>query len=95
MGTGSFTDLLIYDSANDNLQVRKIQKTNSSVERAFYKSVTKDTKIIEDIRNGVGVYSVWMKNQETELLGYYDFYIAATVQNDQSKTHSSINFDRP
>jgi hypothetical protein len=44
--------------------------------------VAKDTKIVEDLRNGVGVYSVWTKNQETELLGYYDIYIAATVQND-------------
>jgi hypothetical protein len=65
VGTGSYTDLLIYDSGNDNLHVRKIQKTNSSVERAFYKNVAKDTKIVEDLRNGVGVYSVWTKNQET------------------------------
>ena len=41
--------------------------------------MAKDTKIVEDLRNGVGVYSVWTKNQETELLGYYDIYIAATV----------------
>jgi hypothetical protein len=47
--------------------------------------VAKDTKIVEDLRNGVGVYSVWTKNQESELLGYYDIYIAATVQNDQGK----------
>jgi hypothetical protein len=85
VGTGSYTDLLIYDSANDNIQVRKIQRTNSSVERAFYKTVAKDTKIVENLRNGVGVYSIWTKNEEPELLGYYDIYIAATVQNDQGK----------
>ena len=47
--------------------------------------MAKDTKIVEDLKNGVGVYSVWTKNQESELLGYYDIYIAATVQNVQGK----------
>jgi hypothetical protein len=85
VGMGSYTDLLIYDSANYNLQVRKIQRTNSSIERAFYKTVAKDTKIVEDLKNGVGVYSIWTKNEEPELLGYYDIYIAATLQNDLGK----------
>jgi hypothetical protein len=85
VGIGSYTDFLIYDSANDNLQVRKVQRTNSSIERAFYKTVAKDTKIVEELRNGVGVYSIWTKNEEPELLGYYDIYIAATVQNDLGK----------
>lgn len=31
------------------------------------------------------MYSVWTKNQETELFGYYDIYIAATVKNALGK----------
>lgn len=47
----------------------------------YYKYVKKDTAIIEDLRNGVGVYYTSI---ETSKDGYFDIYLAATVENPQN-----------
>lgn len=52
-----------------------------SVETSYYKEVKKDTRLIEDLNNGVGVHMQWTENTESELIGFYDIYIAGTVEN--------------
>ena len=44
----------------------------------YYKTLIKDTDVVEDTENGIGIY---VTSIETTLEGYYDIYIAATVVN--------------
>lgn len=71
---------------DDELSVHKVLGA-SSVERSYKKKVRKDNRIVEDLQNGVGVYMTY-----TEVIdGFYDIYIAATVQNSEGTSISSLN----
>lgn len=45
--------------------------------QGYYKTVKKDTDVVEDLSKGIGVY-VYTADSSTD--SFYDIYIAATVK---------------
>ena len=80
-------DLLLYNRFDDQLQVHKVAFSPSqiSVENSYFKTVKKDTKIIEDISQGGsnGVLTTWLEVPGSD--GFFDIYIAATTENPNGK----------
>ena len=60
------------------------------VKKSYYKVVKKDTKLVEDLINGTGVYMSYVEDSSND--GFYDIYLAATVLNDKCKQQFKIKF---
>ena len=74
----AFVDVIIYDQIKDDLNIHKIISTKT-LETSYKKSIHKETPLIEDLNNGVGIY---FKSYEISD-GFFDLYIGGTVQNKQ------------
>jgi len=75
----------LYNSLTDEITVHKVLKPTGSdltVETSFRKPVKKDTRLIEDLTNGVGLYTYPHEVSD----GFFDIYIAGTVQNKKGNT---------
>lgn len=73
-----FVDLVIYDRISDEIRVLKNSFNNvtGSLSLASYKTIAKESKVIEDLPNGVGAF---MASTAASTSGYFDIYVAATV----------------
>ena len=77
-----FVDMILYNNITDELSVHKIlPDSNMTLETSYRKTVKKDTRLIEDLANGVGVYTTYHEVAD----GYFDIYIAATVEHQNGR----------
>jgi hypothetical protein len=77
-----FVDIILYNNITDELSVHKIlPDSNMTVETSYRKTVKKDTRLIEDLANGVGVHTAYHEVAD----GYFDIYIAATVEHQNGR----------
>ena len=75
-------DMILYNNITDELSVHKIlPDSNMTVETSYRKTVKKDTRLIEDLANGVGVHTTYHEVAD----GYFDIYIAATVEHQNGR----------
>ena len=77
-----FIDMILYNAITDELTVHKIlPDSNMTVETSYRKPVKKDTRLIEDLAHGNGVFTTFHEVAD----GFYDIYIAATVEHKNGR----------
>jgi hypothetical protein len=86
-----FVDVIMYNNVTDELSVHKIiPGANMTVETSYRKAVKKDTRLIEDLANGVGVYTTYHEVAD----GFFDIYIGGTVEHKNGRL-ALFNFVDP
>ncbi|TNV74750.1 hypothetical protein FGO68_gene17597 [Halteria grandinella] len=80
--TNKMIDMLIFNRFSNQLQIHKVL-LSTSVETSYYKVVTKDSPVVEDYLQGVGVH---LASHDIDGTGkYFDIYITANVLNKEGK----------
>jgi hypothetical protein len=86
-----FVDVIMYNNVTDELSVHKIiSGANMTLENSYRKAVKKETRLIEDLANGVGVYTTYHEVAD----GFFDIYIGGTVEHKNGRL-ALFNFVDP